>query len=150
MKLVPALGTRSLLTQRLEALLGTMPTLTFHAPAHDGGECCSIRVMRGQGDTWLGAVRDCSAFAERAQRDGHFQFVVHHDGETPLACGEVEARLRGRLGSHVGSDPMSTTVACLLAAQPFASLDWQAVEFKIVGVRLDDGEAPLHGAVPRT
>ena len=150
MKLVPALGNRSLQTQRLEALLGAMPTLTFHAPSGDGSECCSIRVVRGNDDLWFGVVRDRSAFAERAQRDERFHFVAHHDGETPLACGEVKARIRGRLGAKCEDEDFGPLLAGLMDAQPFASLDWQVVEFRIDGVRLDDGDAPLHGVVPRT
>ena len=150
MKLVHAMSKRSLQTQRLEALLGATPTLTFHAPAGDSGDCCSIRLVRGTDDLWFGAVRDRSSFAERAQRDDRFHFVAYHDGETPLACGEVKARIRGRIGTLLEDEIFGSLLTDLMNSQPFISLDWQMVEFKIDGVRLDEGEAPLHGAVPRT
>lgn len=151
---VVSLDQRRVLTnRRAEALLGSAPTFTFEPDPGDAGLCCSVRLMRGDGEDWLGLVRDHSLFAERVRMGMKPRFVVHHDGETPVVCGDADVTLCGRARAEelalltVGQ---RTVVAALLASHAFHAADLVVVAVRLGEVRVDDGDAPVHGAIPRT
>lgn len=141
---------RSLAAQRAEALLGASPIFTFQPDPADGGTCCSIRLVRGEGEAWLGVVRDHSLFAERVRMGARPRFVVHHHGETPVVCGEAEVKLRGRLPVEGAGERDREAVSALIEQQPFGLDDLVVIEVRLSAVQVDDGEAPVHGAIPRT
>lgn len=143
----------TLTSRRAEALLGPLPTFTFQPDPADASACCSLRLVRGDGDAWLGLARDHGLFAERVRMGMRPRFVVHHDGETPVVCGEAEVKVRGRARADelAGlSDRERGAVLSLLARQAFPSEDLVVLAVRLTDVRVDDGEAPLHGAIPRT
>lgn len=140
----------SLAAQRAEALLGHSPIFTFQPDPADGATCCSIRLLRGEGEAWLGLVRDHSLFAERVRIGMRPRFVVHHHGETPVVCGDAEVRFRGRLPLEGESSREREALDALLEGQPFGHDELVVVEVRLSAVQVDDGEAPVHGAIPRT
>lgn len=142
---------RTLISRRAHALLGPSPTVTLQPDA--GGGACSLRLARAEGDVWVGLVDERSPFAERARLACHCSFVVYDEGETPLVCGDAEVRARGRNAQVLANSPGLETARALqllLDAQPFASGTWLVVDVRLTGVQVDDGEAPVHGAIPRT
>ncbi len=144
---------RALTTRRAEALLGPLPTFTFQADAGDAGLCCSVRLTRGEGEDWLGVVRDHSLFAERVRMGTKPRFVVHHDGDTPVVCGDAEVKLRGRARADelaLLSERERAAVLTLLESHVGHADDLVVVAVRLADVRVDDGEAPVHGAIPRT
>lgn len=146
-------GTATLNQRRAEALLGARPTFTFEPPEADGTPCYAVRLVRGGTGEWFGLVRDHSVFAERVRLGVRPRFVVYHEGETPLVCGVAEVRLGGRVhgaASTTWSSEQQQVLAMLLEAFPFATDDLCLLQVKLDEVRIDDGDAPIHGAVPRT
>jgi hypothetical protein len=144
---------RRLQAERVEALLGRAPIFTFQPDPSDSDACCSIRVARAGGDAWLGLVRDHSVFAERVRMGMRPTFVVHHDGETPVVCGTADAKLRGRVAVSLPADLTESerdAVEDLRSGAGFSRDDLVIVELRLADVDIDDGEAPLHGAIPRT
>lgn len=144
---------RALTNRRAEALLGPLPTFTFEPDPRDASLCCSVRLTRGEGDDWLGLVRDHSLFAERVRMGMKPRFVVHHDGETPVVCGDAEVKLMG----HARDEDLARlserergAVLSLLAGQRRFADELVVVAVRLTDVRIDDGEAPVHGAIPRT
>jgi hypothetical protein len=140
---------------RAEALLGASPVLTFQADASDPSSCCSVQLEKVAEGRWLGLVLDRAWFADRVRMGMRPRFVVHHDGATPVVCGEAEARVLGRVTDGgtppAGLDARMAAVARLLAArQPFGGDDLVVVEVKPYAMQIDDGESAGHGAIPRT
>lgn len=144
---------RALTNRRAEALLGPLPTFTFEPDPGDASLCCSVRLMRGEGDDWLGLVRDHGLFAERVRMGAKPRFVVHHDGEMPVVCGEAEVKLKGRASGDELlslSERERAAVLSLLDGQERFAEELVIVAVRLTDVRIDDGEAPVHGAIPRT
>lgn len=144
---------RALTTRRAEALLGPLPTFTFEPDPGDASLCCSVRLTRGDGEDWLGLVRDHSLFAERVRMGMKPRFVVHHDGETPVVCGEAEVKLKGRARADDLArlpERERAAVLSLLESQRRYADELVVVAVRLTDVRIDDGEAPVHGAIPRT
>jgi hypothetical protein len=143
----------TLTNRRAEALLGPLPIFTFQPDPADAGTCCSLRLLRADSENWLGLSRDHGNFAERVRMGMRPRFVVHHDGETPVVCGEAEVKVLCRArASELGglSEREREAVLVLLARQAFPSEDLIVLAVRLTEVRVDDGEAPLHGAIPRT
>ncbi|MFZ9888228.1 MAG: hypothetical protein ACO3JL_12070 [Myxococcota bacterium] len=146
-------GRATLNQRRAEALLGTHPTFTFEPPEADGTPCCAVRLVRGGTGEWFGLVRDRSVFAERVRLGVRPRFVVYHEGETPLVCGDADVRLGGRV--HDPAVPtwsacQQEAISTLLGSFPFPADDLCLLQVKLGEVRVDDGDAPFYGAVPRT
>lgn len=141
--------TRSLAAQRADALLGHAPIVTFQPDAAEFGSCCSVRLVRGNDELWWGLARDQSLFTDRIRLGATPRFVVYHEGETPVVCGAAEVVVRGRLVEEP-TDVDGTALDALLAGHPFSKADLVVLEVRLTAVQVDDGEAPLHGAIPRT
>lgn len=140
---------RALMARRVEALLGADPVVTLQAD--DADACCSVRLRPGDDGWWIGVVYDKSLLAERVRMSARPSFVVHPDGETPVVSGTCEARLCGRASDPVGLDERShATLRRLLEASGLSDPDLVVLCVRLVEVKVDDGEAPLHGALPRT
>lgn len=144
---------RALVSRRAQALLGPSPTVTLQPDA--GAGACSLRLARAEGDLWLGLVDERSPFAERTRLGCLCAFVVYDAGETPVVCGDAEVRARGRsaqvlAGTQAHAPEVERALRELVDQQPFATGDWLVVDVRLTRVQVDDGEAPVHGAIPRT
>ena len=155
LKVVSLPKVRSLSAQRAEALFGPAPVLTFQPDASDSDTCCSIRLFPGGDESWFGLARDKALFTDRVRMGMKPRFVVHADADTPTVCGDAEVRILARIPSD-GSRPtdLSKTASgvldAILADSPFAVRDAVLVEVLPRNVRVDEGDAPQHGAIPRT
>lgn len=151
---IPMHDRRTLQAERAMALLGRSPTLTFTPDERD--ECChSVRLAPAGRDVWVGLVGDKAALTERVRMGARPRFLTHHEGSLPTVCGECEARVVGRVSAsgEVSGDlsgPTRDAARALVEAQPFTGATLAVVEFRLDGVRIDEGEGPTHGAVPRT
>jgi hypothetical protein len=142
----------SLVTQRAQALLGDAPTLTFQC---DGGDGCSVRLVRARGGVWLGLAADRALFLERVRLGLRPRFVVHLDVDTPTLCGEASVHIVGRLGQAGAAptglvDDRASLIARMVEREPFGLEDLVVLEVTLHAIQLDDGEGAAHGAVPRT
>jgi len=138
-------------TRRLSALLGQAPVLTLQPDEGDADLCYSVRLLPGDDGWWVGLVRDKSLLADRVRMGMRPSFVHHADGETPVVAGSCDARLCGRSAEPTDlGDGSLAAVAHLLRTHPFPSSDLVVLALRLVDVRIDDGESPLSGAIPRT
>ena len=142
---------RGLMARRIEALLGVEPTVTLQPDPGDADVCCSVRLRAAGDGFWVGLVYDKSLLAERVRMGMRPVFVVHHDGETPVVSGGCEARLCGRATSPADLDERGrAAVGRLLHSWGLGDPELVVLRLRLVDVQVDDGEAPLHGALPRT
>jgi hypothetical protein len=145
---------RTLQAERAMALLGRAPILTFMPDERD--ECClSVRLAPAGRDVWVGLVGDKAILTERIRMGARPRFLTHHEGSTPTVCGDTEARVVGRVtsdGTLEGDLTGGVRAAALglLDGQAFQPQSLAVIEFRLDGVRIDEGEGPSHGAIPRT
>lgn len=136
--------------RRLSALLGEAPVLTLQADQGDADLCCSVRLLPGDDGCWVGLVRDKSLLADRVRMGAVPTFVQHADAETPVVAGRCEAMLCGRAANPDDLGPQSLAAVERLRDQPLSCDDLVVLSLRLVDVRVDDGETPLSGAIPRT
>ena len=140
------------MAQRTAALLGSRPMVTFAAD----DSCCSVRLRRAPGATFLGLVADKAAFTDRVRLAGGrliIAFVVHVDARTPTICGEVAVQVLGRVGTEGDADIAEghqAVVNDLMASAAFGSSGQVLICVEPLAIQVDEAEAPVHGAIPRT
>lgn len=148
---------RSVGSQRAQALFGPAPMFTFQPDGADADLCCSVRLLPA-GDVWVGLLDDKAAFTDRVRMAGGElkpQFVVHVDGDTPTVCGEAAVQLLGRV-SPDGTPPegigpeLERAALEVIRSAAFGAAGRVLVAVRPDAVRVDEGEDPAHGAVPRT
>lgn len=140
--------------QRAAVLFGQAPMFTFDLEEL----CLSVRLVSADGARWLGLVADKAAFTDRARlAGGHVvaPFVVHANASTPTVCGDAQVSLLGRVGAG-GEAPedlepaLKSAAHAVIASAPFGAHGQVLIAVEPGTVRVDDGETPAHGAVPRT
>ena len=137
-------NTTDLEQRRVEALVGHAPTFTFVPDDAHPELCASVRLVCSPNGGWWGLIAHESAFADRIRRGLAPAFVVHHHGETPVLSGSAQAKILGRL---VEIDEAKSRFGPSVG---FSRGDMLVVEFSLQEFRVDTGESPAHGAVPRT
>jgi hypothetical protein len=145
----------SVAVKRAQVMFGRDPMFTFQPDdGSDFESYCSIRLHQGAGESWFGLVEDKALFTDRIRMGNRPKFVVHYNAETPTVCGEAEVSIVGRVASSQmlkslsGADQNAATE--LINTQIFGFRDAVLIQVKPVDVRIDEGESPVHGAIPRT
>ena len=144
----------SVTAQRVQAIFGSKPMFTFQPDdGTDFESYCSVRLQHNVGDSWYGLVEDKALFTDRIRMGNRPKFVVHHNAETPTVCGQAEVSIVGRISKdHMPSltENEQRVAHELMRAQAFSYRDAVLITVRPVDVQIDAGEAPVHGAIPRT
>ena len=135
--------------QRALALFGPTPLMTFQPDAGDPDLCCSVRLLPTESGAWVGLVADSATFTDRVRMGLKPRFVVHHSVDVPTVCGEAEVTVVGRTDAALPSG-YQRAAQKLLSERVFARDDLVLIAVSPCDVRVDEGEGPEHGAIPRT
>jgi hypothetical protein len=114
-----------------------------------------VRARATDDGRYLALLGETALLTDRFRLGDRARFVVHVDGETPTMCGTASVALIGRLGADGVISPelprATATVARLLVEDaPFRVQGCVLVALAPDDVRIDEGDVPSHGAVPRT